>query len=320
MRRRGDKRLFWIELLTIRGIMQVTNTEDTAHDPILNWSDLDIEQRIGFQGAKYTHTNTALTFLAAVLLSSVFFGILYGVRGSTSSSADFASRFTDHGLIPFLIVLFSAWSFSILAIKHRKLAIQLKALDYDVVPVDAGFVLSSATVDQVMARIYSLVDDPRHFVLYHRIVIALANLRNIGRISDVDEILRSQAENDEATMETSYSLVQGFVWVVPVLGFVGTVIGLSQAMGNFGGVLPETSAGVSHAELSGLLTELRGVTKNLRFAFDTTLQGLVAAIVIQITMTFLRKNEEEFLDLCHDYCLRQVVARLRVMPFDAEDH
>lgn len=38
-------------------------------------------------------------------------------------------------------------------------------------------------------------------------------------------------------METSYALVQGFVWAIPVLGFIGTVVGLSQAIGGFTAVL-----------------------------------------------------------------------------------
>ena len=38
-------------------------------------------------------------------------------------------------------------------------------------------------------------------------------------------------------METSYSVINAFVWAIPVLGFIGTVLGLSQAIGQFGGVL-----------------------------------------------------------------------------------
>ena len=31
-------------------------------------------------------------------------------------------------------------------------------------------------------------------------------------------------------METSYSVINSFVWAIPVLGFIGTVLGLSQAI------------------------------------------------------------------------------------------
>ena len=138
----------------------------------------------------------------------------------------------------------------------------------------------------------------------------MANLRNLGRIGDVDEILRSQADNDEATAETSYSLIAGFVWAIPVLGFIGTVIGLSQAIGRFDVGLEQVS------DIDGIKSGLTGVTGGLSIAFVTTLQALVAALVIQLLLTFLKKSEQEFLDECSRYCTNQIVNRLRIMPFE----
>ena len=111
-------------------------------------------------------------------------------------------------------------------------------------------------------------------------------------------------------METSYALVRGFVWAIPVLGFVGTVLGLSQAIGGFGGVLAATD------DVGQLAPALGEVTGGLSTAFDTTLKALVAALCIQLAMTFLKKSEEEFLDECSEYCNRNVVSRLKITPFE----
>ena len=172
--------------------------------------------------------------------------------------------------------------------------------------------LSPATVDQVSHGILSCIEDPRQFVLFNRIMIALSNLRNLGRVTDVDDILRSQGEHDESGMETSYSLVRGFIWGIPVLGFIGTVLGLSQAVGGFGEVLGNSR------EISQLVESLKIVTGGLATAFETTLQALVAALIIQILLTFLKKGEEEFLDSCAEYCLSRIVNRLRLVPFEQE--
>jgi biopolymer transport protein ExbB/TolQ len=67
-----------------------------------------------------------------------------------------------------------------------------------------------------------------------------------------------------------------------------------------------------------LSSALRGVTAGLATAFETTLVALVAALGVQLVLTFLRKSEEEFLDNCSEYCTRHVVGRLRIMPFEAE--
>jgi biopolymer transport protein ExbB/TolQ len=198
-------------------------------------------------------------------------------------------------------------------VKWCKLRLQRRALRYHVMPEDPAFVLSAATVDPVLARVYSTVDDPRNFVLFNRIVVALSNLRNLGRVTDVDEILRSQAAQDESSVETSYSLVQGFVWAIPVLGFIGTVLGLSSAIGQFSGVLGGAT------DVEQISQSLKGVTAGLATAFETTLLALVAALVIQLLITVLRKGEEEFLDEAMDYGLRFVVGRLRIVtsPPDA---
>ena len=278
---------------------------DIIVEPELSWRRQDIEQRMAFRGGRYTAASTWLSALLGCVMSVVFYGALFPLRESA-----FAKMFFERGLVPYFIVFFAAWALAILFLKSRKLAFQRKALNYLVVPTDHDFVLSAKNVDVVMEKIYSTVDDPKHFVLLNRISIALANLRNLGRVSDVDDILRSQASHDESVMETSYSLVMGFVWAIPVLGFIGTVIGLSQAIGGFGSVL-ETAG-----ELSEIKVALRGVTGGLATAFQTTLQALVAALFIQLIMTFLKKSEEDFMDACSEYCVRHVVNRLRIMPYE----
>lgn len=276
--------------------------------PLLSWARSDPEQRFGFRGGRHTSVNTFLSALIATGLTALFFAAVIFVPGVADSH--FAEMFLDRGGVPYAIVFLSMWAVSILFFKWRKLALQKKALRISILPGANDFVLSPTTVDDVFNRIYDATDDPRHFVVLNRVVIALANLKNLGRVTDVDEILRSQAENDEIAMETSYSLVQGFIWAIPVLGFIGTVLGLSAAIGSFGDVIGSAS------ELSEITSSLKGVTAGLAVAFETTLEALVAALVIQLAVTFLRKSEEEFLDHCREFCHRNVVNRLRMTPFD----
>jgi biopolymer transport protein ExbB/TolQ len=271
--------------------------------PPLDWSRGDIEQRLGFPGGRFTRTNNVFTCVVGALLTVAFYAALMPMRSSI-----FAQMFLDRGPTPYAIVFLSCWSLVILFVKWRKLAMQRRALRHHVKPDDPAYILSSATVEPVLARVYATVDDPRNFILFNRIVVALANLRNLGRVTDVDEILRSQAAQDESAVETSYAVLQGFVWAIPVLGFIGTVLGLSEAIGQFSGVL---GAGSDVEQISGAL---KGVTAGLATAFETTLEALVAALVIQLLITMLRKSEEEFLDEAMDYGLRYVVGRLRILP------
>lgn len=274
----------------------------------LSWARSDFEQRLGFRGGRFTRVNTWLTALLAAVLSVAFYAALLPMRGTY-----FGQMFLERGPIPYVLTFFTAWAGVILCVKWTKLQLQQRALTIDVVPGTPDFVLSPQTVEEVQTRILHAVEDPRQFVLFNRIAIALSNLRNLGRVSDVDEILQTQAGNDESVMETSYSIVQGFVWAIPVLGFIGTVQGLSLAIGSFGSVLSQSS------EMTEVKDALRGVTGGLSIAFETTLQGLVAALIVQLLLTVLKKNEEEFLDSCTEYCTRRIVGRLRLSPLDREE-
>jgi|YNPBryunderm2012_1023409.scaffolds.fasta_scaffold00157_5 biopolymer transport protein ExbB/TolQ len=273
----------------------------------LAWHRKDIEQRLGFSGGRFTRPNGWLAFLMALLATAAFYAALIPLTGTW-----WAQLFTERGPTQYATVLFTFWCLAILLLKWRKLAFQRKALDYIVVPESHDFVLAPATTEQVFQKIYATVDDPKQFLLFNRILIALSNLQNLGRVGDVDDILRSQAAQDESAMETSYALVYGFVWAIPVLGFIGTVLGLSQAIGAFSEILKEAK------DFNAVSEGLRAVTGGLATAFDTTLVALVAALGIYLLFTLVKKSEEEFLDRCTEYCIRHIVDRLRMLPFEPD--
>ncbi len=273
----------------------------------LSWFRRDPEQRLGFRGGRFTKVNPALPLLLAVVLSAAFYAAILAL-----GQGALVDMFLRRGPTQYATVFFTAWALGILWFKWRKLRFQRQALEYLVVPDTPNFVLAPTTVDEVIQRIYQTADEPRQFTLFNRITVALANLRNLGRVTDVDDILRSQAEQDEAIVENSYALVEGFVWAIPVLGFIGTVLGLSQAISEFTTVL---SAG---RDVGAIAEGLRGVTAGLATAFETTLVALVAALAIQLLMVTLRRSESEFLEACAEYCTRHIVGRLRLLPFEPD--
>ncbi len=275
-------------------------------DERLVWARNDIEQRFGLRGLPYTRVRGIASGIVALILTVITYLCLMYAGANWLSD-----MFLLRGNTPYIMVLFTYWAFLILAIKQSKLRLQCRALKLDVVPKDASFVLSVTTVDDVMHRLYELSDDPKHFVLFNRIYIAISNLRNLGRVTDVGEILRARAEHDESVFETSYSLIRNLVWAIPILGFIGTVEGLSSAIGGFGRVLSDTQ------DPALLIGALKGVTGGLATAFETTLVALIAALLVQMAMTSLKKSEEEFLNDCEEYCHRNVVNRLRLTALES---
>lgn len=277
------------------------------HDYQLNWAKNDLEQRLGFRGGRFTAANKLLTFVNGALLTVAFYAFVTIALKPAARWRWVGEMFLDRGLTQYVTMFLFFWALSILFVKWRKLCFQRKALELAAIPNQADFILNPESAPPVLERIHTLVDATTNFLLLNRIERALSNLKNIGQISDVSNILQTQAQYDEEQVSSSYSLVGGFVWAIPVLGFIGTVQGLSMAIGSFSSTI---KAG---GDMDAIRNSLESVTLGLSTAFETTLVALVCALILQLLITYLQGRESEFLDDCNDYCHANVVSRLRLM-------
>ncbi len=307
-------------------------------EPELSWTTQDIEQKLGFSGGRFTDTNAFFTFLVGLIFSTLFFVVLEFVIGDSGDPAEwkknntetvtledgttkeqskpipihkeFADKFINRGIGGYVmaagITLLFFWAVTILFVKGRKVKFQRKILSLNLIPQDPNFFLNNATARDALLRIRGQVDDPKHYLLLNRIDVALSNLQNIGEISEVASLTNAQASIDEDQVLASYSLINGFNWAIPVLGFIGTVLGLGAAIGEFGQTIQNTE------NIDALKSSLTDVTGGLSTAFDTTLLGLVASIVVQMLMTFRKRQEFLLLDECNEYCQSYVLAKLKL--------
>ena len=115
-----------------------------------------------------------------------------------------------------------------------------------------------------------------------------------------------RADLDADAVAGGYSLVRTFVWAMPILGFIGTVIGISLAVGQFSKFL---GGEISNIEL--VKQQLMGVTHGLSFAFLTTLHGLLGALVVMLPASAVQKAEEDLLTEIDRYCTEEVLTHLQ---------
>jgi hypothetical protein len=283
-----------------------TQFQPAREEVLLQWHRHDPEQRIGFRGGRFTSPNKLLALLIACFFTAAFFTILVFASGSWQFAKPVEQIFMERGPTQYVATMFFFWALCLLWLKSRKVVFQRRAFDLPIMPADPSFSLSPETARGVLHRLHEMVDNPMHFAVLNRIERALSNLDNIGNTADVTAILKIQSENDESQVAASYGLVNGLMWAIPVLGFIGTVLGLSQAIGAFGTTLSQDG------NLDGIKDSLTLVTAGLSTAFDTTLVALVMALILQLIVSFLQGREAEWLDSCNEYCNRKVAGRLRL--------
>ena len=274
----------------------------------INWNRLDPERRLGLHSKKFTGVNFGLAFVLGLFLFTLFYAALFPFMGHGLDKIDmfFHGGANARSTINYYTIFLSCWALGALWIKWLKLKTQRVALTLNILPADPNFVLTATTAKEILDNIHNKVDDPKRFLLLDRIVRSLSNLKNLGNISDFADGLKSQAENDESYVSATYTIIKSFIWGIPILGFIGTVVGLSSAVGDFGKIVSKG------ADIEQLKSALGNVTSGLGTAFETTLIALVAAMIVQMLMTVILHREEQFLDECSDYCHKNLIAKMKV--------
>lgn len=135
------------------------------------------------------------------------------------------------------------------------------------------------TVEDVPALVSSMPADLRDTMTLKRVRELLTAL-SFGE--DIIRLSEELSRRDMAEVERGHLTLDILKNLIPVIGFLGTVVGLSLAMVAF----PQV------AEPTALRNALRDFAASLSVAFNTTLLALSYTIAIIMMTAFLRQREE----------------------------
>jgi biopolymer transport protein ExbB/TolQ len=205
-------------------------------------------------------------------------------------------------LVSFTNTLFFTWAMSILYLKFRKLRHQKEALMLDVLPWEMGSEINADNVGSFIDQLYRLPVRLRDSMMVNRIRKALELFEVKQNVGDVTNMLSSQSDIDSMRIGGSYTLLKAFLWAIPILGFIGTVLGLSHAIGgmNFSNV----------EDVKAIMASINNVTSGLGTAFDATLLGLVLAMTLNFPLNSMMKAEDDCLNDIDSFCNEVLLPRL----------
>ena len=106
-------------------------------------------------------------------------------------------------------------------------------------------------------------------------------------LQDASVLLDHHVVSDEEVTRHAYTVIKTFVWALPVLGLIGTVLGISLAVGDFGRFI-----GTNVDDIAAIKSGLVHVTGGLSYAFTATLLGLLAALLLVLPASALQTREE----------------------------
>ena len=122
-------------------------------------------------------------------------------------------------------------------------------------------------------------------ILFSRLERAMAlwlSSKDLGRVTGW---MSGESARDMNVTDMTYTIPRTMMWAIPIFGFIGTVQGLSSAVGGFADFLQGA------AELAAIKGAIADVTIGLGVAFDTTFLALVLVAMVQFPLAGLQRRE-----------------------------
>ena len=154
---------------------------------------------------------------------------------------------------------------------------------------------SVAHCENLLARLARLPESWHDSYLVRRLREALEFVYRKNSAAGLDEEIRYLSDLDVGRMQSSYALLWFIIWAVPIMGFLGTIIGITNA--------------VSNLSPKALEQSLSGVTSGLGVAFDTTALSLSLATVLMFVKYFVERSENALLSRVDERANAELVGR-----------
>lgn len=116
-----------------------------------------------------------------------------------------------------------------------------------------------------------------------------ARISGVGSFEQILELNREQSALDQEHEAGRFTLSRYILYLLPVIGFIGTVEGISKALANISRVLPMVK------DLDGFMNNLTSVTSALQIAFDSTLLALFLSATLMFVQTLMLRRAEDLL-------------------------
>jgi biopolymer transport protein ExbB/TolQ len=208
-------------------------------------------------------------------LSFFFFALIHS---GVIRDANVVRYLAGHWVEYVEVVLFCV-GLAALAIKALDIAAQRRTVADDVLPEIPAGGQNPLEAAELQASLPEAGAGEETAVV-RRLRDALDLVVRTGTADGLEDHLKYLSDLDAARAAASYGLVRFVVWAIPIMGFLGTVIGITVAI-----------ASLSPTQLENI----SGVVAGLGTAFDTTATALALSMVLMFVQFLIDRSEQKLL-------------------------
>jgi biopolymer transport protein ExbB/TolQ len=196
-----------------------------------------------------------------------------------------------------------------LVARARNLFRQFANIDVIRLPVTASSGQISEDAGQLLA---TLKRQPMVTQTYvgRRLISVLETVQRRNSTDGLDEELKYLSDIDASRAYEAYALVRIIIWATPMLGFLGTVMGITLALGELS---PEMLVNSPNQAMEGLLA-------GLSIAFDTTAIALIFSMILMFVQFLCNQAETNLLAVVDRRVQEEVARRFARSTSPREPH
>ena len=179
-----------------------------------------------------------------------------------------------------------------LVVRWRVAGYELSLASERFLPEDDSTVLQSGDLGPIRRTVAGRHDGENGW-LPQLIELTILQFQASRSVDQAVTVLNSSLELISHRVDLRYSLLRYVAWVIPTVGFIGTVAGIAGALDEM------------HGDV-----DIEAVTPHLAVAFNTTLIALIQSAILVVGIHAVQAREEGALNRAGDYTLRNLINRL----------
>ena len=146
-----------------------------------------------------------------------------------------------------------------------------------------------------LSNLDKLPTDTRETPLVETLMASLRRYLITNDVQNTSDAVESSVESLAVRQEAENSMIRYLIWVIPSIGFVGTVRGIGQALS------------LADQALAG---DIAGMTNNLGIAFNSTFVALLVSILLMLLLHQLQRLQDGLVVDTQAYCEKFLLKRI----------
>tara|TARA_R110002096_G_scaffold117983_5_gene255628 strand:+ start:3055 stop:3852 length:798 start_codon:yes stop_codon:yes gene_type:complete len=183
--------------------------------------------------------------------------------------------------------ILALWATAIIGFKARQGMRERQFLNHPLVEVESGTRILPEDTRSYARSVQALPAADREYLVPRALLAALQRFGSTRNIQDVSDTVKEVCETQADRLDSELSMIRYIVWAIPSIGFIGTVRGIGQALGQ------------AHRAVEG---DIVGVTTSLGVAFNSTFIALVISLFIMFILHQLQLMQERLVLDTQSYC------------------